>query len=174
MTKKQDIFNKEFKPYYDLYLNRVSSKTKLFEALEQQNELIDFFNAIPAEKHEFRYEPEKWTPKQILQHLIDTERIFMNRALRFAREDFTELPGYDENHYAEHCFSNQRSIYDLLEEYKIVRSSSIYLYKSFDDQVLNNIGQASGGPFSVRVIPFILCGHQKHHIHIIKERYLKN
>ncbi|MBZ9778210.1 DinB family protein [Psychroflexus sp. CAK8W] len=174
MTSKQDISNKEYKPYYDLYLNRVSSKTTLFEALEQQSELIDFFNAIPLNKHEFRYEPEKWTPKQILQHLIDTERIFVNRALRFAREDFTELPGYDENHYAEQCFSNQRSIKDLLEEYEVVRSSSIFLYKSFADQVLTNTGQASGGPFSVRVIPFILCGHQKHHIHIIKERYLKN
>ncbi|MFD0932951.1 DinB family protein [Psychroflexus salinarum] len=174
MTKKGNISVKEYQPYYDLYLNRVSSKTTLFEALEQQNELIDFFNSISAEKHEFRYEPEKWTPKQILQHLIDTERIFTNRALRFAREDFTELPGYDENDYAEHCFSNQRSIEDLLEEYKVVRSSSIFLYKSFDNQVLTNIGQASGGPFSVRVIPFILCGHQKHHIHIIKERYLNN
>lgn len=172
MTTKVNILPKEFKSYYELYLNRVSSTTELFEALQQQNELINFFNSIPKEKHEFRYAPEKWTPKQILQHLIDTERIFMNRALRFAREDFTELPGYDENHYAEHCFSNKRSIEDMLEEYEVVRSSSIYLFKSFDERVLTNVGKASGGAFSVRVIPFIVCGHQKHHIHIIKERYL--
>lgn len=172
MTTKADIISKEFKPYYELYLDRVSSDTELFEAFEQKEELIQFFNTIPKEKYEFRYAPDKWTPKQILQHLIDTERIFMNRALRFAREDFTELPGYDENHYAEHCFSNKRSIGDMLEEFKIVRSSSISLFKSFDDRILTNIGKASGGAFSVRVIPFILCGHQKHHIHIIKERYL--
>lgn len=172
MTRKSDITSKEYKPYYELYLNRVSSTTSLFEALEQQSELIDFFNSIPEDKHEFRYLPEKWTPKQILQHLIDTERIFVNRALRFAREDYTLLPGYDENRYAEYCNSNKRSFSDLLEEYDIVRNSSILLYKSFDDRVLKNIGQASGGPFSVRVIPFILCGHQKHHIHIIEERYL--
>lgn len=172
MTIKTDISSTEFKPYYELYLNRVSSTTELFEALEQKDELVDFFNSIPKEKQEFRYAPEKWTPKQILQHLIDTERIFTNRALRFAREDFTELPGYDENHYAEHCFSNNRSIEDLLEEYKVVRTSSIHLFKSFEESVLTLIGQASGGAFSVRVIPFILCGHQKHHIHIIKERYL--
>lgn len=172
MITKADILSKEFKAYYELYLNRVSSNTKLFEALEQQEELIQFFQSIPEDKQEYRYAPDKWTPKQILQHLIDTERIFMNRALRFAREDFTELPGYDENYYAEHCFSNKRSIEDMLEEYKVVRTSSIYLYKSFDGRVLLNVGKASGGSFSVRVIPFILCGHQKHHIHIIKERYL--
>lgn len=171
-TKKADILSREFKSYYEVYLDRVSSSTKLFEALNQQEELIQFFKSIPEEKHDFRYAPEKWTPRQILQHLIDTERIFMNRALRFAREDFTELPGYDENYYAEHCLSNKRSVDDMLEEYKVVRQSSIHLYKSFDERVLLNVGIASGGPFSVRVIPFIVCGHQKHHIHIIKERYL--
>jgi hypothetical protein len=174
MIVKSDVTSKEYKPYYDLYLSRVSASTELFQALEQQEELIQFFNSIPEDKHEFRYASGKWTPKQILQHLIDTERIFVNRALRFARADFTELPGYDENHYAEHCFSNHRSLKDLLEEFKAVRTSSIYLYKSFNEEVLTHIGQASGGPFSVRVIPFILCGHQKHHIHVIKERYLNS
>lgn len=169
---KAEITPKEFKEYYKLYLDRVPSTTTLFEALEQQDELIRFFKSIPKEKHDFRYAPEKWTPRQILQHLLDTERIFMNRALRFAREDYTELPGYDENHYAEHCYSNSRTIADMLEEYKVVRQSSIHLYKSFDARVLLNVGIASGGPFSVRVIPFIVSGHQKHHIHIIKERYL--
>lgn len=172
MIIKSDITSKEFKDYYSLYLDRVPANTELFEALEQKEELISFFKSIPKDKHEFRYAPEKWTPKQILQHLIDTERVFMNRALCFAREDSTELPGYDENHYAEHCFSNKRTIEDMLEEYKVLRTSSMYLYKSFDDKVLTNIGKASGGYFSVRVIPFILCGHQKHHINIIKERYL--
>lgn len=169
---KADITTDEFKSYYKVYLDRVSQDTSLFEALEQQHELIGFFNSIPLEKHDFIYAPKKWTPRQILQHLIDTERIFMNRALRFAREDFTELPGYDEKYYAEHCFSNKRSVEGMLEEYKAVRNSSIYLYKSFDERALINVGKASGGKFSVRVIPFILCGHQKHHIHIIKERYL--
>lgn len=169
---KSDISSKEYKPYYDVYLNRVSATTELFEALEQKNELIHFFSSIPRDKLEFRYAPNKWTPKQILQHLIDTERIFVIRALRFARADYTELPGFDENHYAEHCFSNTRSIEELLEDFEAVRTATIQLYKSFADAVLTNVGIASGGYFSVRVIPFILCGHQKHHIHIIKERYL--
>jgi hypothetical protein len=171
-TLKSHLKSNEYKAYYELYLDRVSPEVELFEALEQQDELVSFFEALPQDKHEFRYAQNKWTPKQILQHLIDTERIFINRALRFARADFTELPGYDENHYAEHCFSNQQSIDELLEEFKAVRASSIYLFKSFNDQVLTHIGEASGGPFSVRSVPFILCGHQKHHIAIIKERYL--
>ncbi|AFU67474.1 hypothetical protein P700755_000451 [Psychroflexus torquis ATCC 700755] len=169
---KAEIYQTEYKPYYDLYLQRVSSETNLLEALDQKEELINFFNTIPKNKLGFRYAPNKWTPKQILQHLIDTERIFMNRALRFARKDFTELPSYDENDYAEHCFSNHRTLEDLVEEFQALRISSIYLFKSFENEMLTNIGQASGGPFSVRVLPFILCGHQKHHIHIIKERYL--
>jgi hypothetical protein len=169
---KSDIKKDEFKPYYDLYLSRVSEDTELFEALEQKDELIHFFEALPEHLHEFRYATGKWTPKQILQHLIDTERIFVNRALRFAREDYTELPGYDENHYADHCNSNQRTIQELLREFNIVRSSSILLYQSFSETAFTNIGQASGGPFSVRAIPFILCGHQRHHLNIIQQRYL--
>jgi uncharacterized damage-inducible protein DinB len=169
---KAEISSGEYKPYYDLYLQRVSSETTLIEALDQKEELINFFNTIPKDKLDYRYAPNKWTPKQVLQHLIDTERIFMNRALRFARKDFTDLPGYDENHYAEHCFSNKRTIDGLLEEFQALRISSIFLFKSFENEMLTNIGKASGGPFSVRVSPFILCGHQRHHIHIIKERYL--
>lgn len=172
MVRKSDISSEEYKSYYDLYLDRVSPETELFEALEQQQELIHFFKSIPEDKYESRYAPDKWTPKQILQHLMDTERIFMNRALRFARADFTELPGYDENHYAEYCFSNSRKLEDMLEEFKTLRASSIHLFKSFADEVFTHTGKASGGPFSVRVMPFIICGHQKHHIHIIKERYL--
>jgi uncharacterized damage-inducible protein DinB len=158
---KAEIYQTEYKPYYDLYLQRVPLETTLLEALDQKEELINFFNTLPKNKLGFRYAPNKWTPKQILQHLIDTERIFMNRALSF-----------DENDYAEHCFSNHRTLEDLLEEFQALRISSIYLFKSFENEMLTNIGQASGGPFSVRVLPFILCGHQKHHIHIIKERYL--
>ena len=169
---KAEISLGEYKPYYDLYLQRVLSETTLLEALDQKEELINFFNAIPKDKLDYRYATNKWTPKQVLQHLIDTERIFMNRALRFARKDFTELPGYDEDHYAEHCFSNNRTIDALLEEFQALRMSSIFLFKSFENEMLTNIGQASGGTFSVRVLPFILCGHQKHHIQIIKERYL--
>ena len=169
---KSDITSGEYKSYYEKYLNRVESNTELFQALEEKSELADFFLALPLKKHDFSYADGKWTPKQILQHLLDTERIFSNRALRFSRFDFTELPGYDENHYAEHCFSKQRSITDLVEEFEVLRSSTISLFRSFLPEVYANTGQASGGPLSVRSIPFILTGHQKHHIHIIQERYL--
>ena len=171
---KSDIKSKEYQSYYDLYLSQVSDDIELFEALDQHEELIDFFRSIPVQKLEYRYADKKWTPLQILQHLIDTERIFVNRALRFARADFTELPGYDENHYAEYCSVEHRNLEDLLEEFKALRTSTRLLYKSFVENVFTNTGQASGGPFSVRVIPFIMCGHQKHHIQIIKERYLNS
>jgi len=103
VVTKAEIYEREYKPYYDLYLQRVPSETNLLDALDQKEELI-IFQYDSENKLDFRYTPNKWTPIQIFQHLIDTERIFMNRALRFARKDFTELPGYDENDYAEHCF----------------------------------------------------------------------
>ena len=172
ILKKSDIHSDEYKSYYDTYLKLVSDGTSLDSALESYSLLIRFFEMLPENKLLHRYQPEKWTPKQIFQHLIDTERIFSYRALRFARNDFSELSGFDENEYAENCNANDRSLKSLTEEYKNLRLSNISMYESFSDEKLKNKGQASGGYFSVRVIPFILNGHEKHHMNIIESRYL--
>ena len=106
-----------------------------------------------------------------MQHIIDSERIFAYRALRFARFDTINLPGYDENDYADVANANSRTIEDLIEEYKIVKLATIHLFKSFSDKMLLNIGQANNAPASVRAIGFIITGHEIHHINIIKARY---
>lgn len=107
-----------------------------------------------------------------MQHLIDAERVFAYRSLRFARKDETPLPGFDENEYVDATVANKRTLTDLLQEYKAVRLSTLYLFKSFSDEELMYSGIASNYSFTVRAIGFIAIGHQKHHQRIIVERYL--
>jgi len=103
--------------------------------------------------------------------VIDTERIFNYRALRFARNDSTELKGFDHDSYNENVEANSRNLQELLDEFKTVRASSISLYKSFSEEVLLRKGSASGNIISVRAIGFLISGHQKHHLKIFEERY---
>lgn len=118
------------------------------------------------------YAPGKWTIKEMIQHLIDTERVFAYRVLRFARKDTTELPGFDENLYASNCDVSGRKLADLLEEYQILRLSNIYLFKRLTDDDLCILGSANSNKISIGSIGYVLIGHAIHHHNIIKERYL--
>jgi uncharacterized damage-inducible protein DinB len=165
----------EYAPFYANYINQVPKENELLEELESTlHALINFVDKIPSDKFDYRYAEGKWTLKDILQHLIDTERIFVYRALRIARKDQTPLPGFDENRYVDFAYANQREVNDLMEEFKIVRQSTIHLFRTFTDEQLSFMGTASEKPVSVRAIGFIICGHQKHHLNIFKERYLVN
>ena len=163
----------EYAPFYANYLNQVSKDTTIIEELELSLEqLIQFVPSIPLDKIEYRYAEGKWTIKDILQHLIDTERIFAYRALRITRKDQTPLPGFEENDYADNAFANQRELNDLIDEFKVVRQSTIHLFRTFTDEQLAFLGTASDKLISVRAIGYIISGHQKHHINVFKERYL--
>lgn len=165
--------NNEYSEYYGYYIS-LNTSDNLIQNLENQlDATCDFFKSLPKDKLEYQYEVGKWTPKDILQHIIDTERIFAYRALRFARFDTINLPGYEENDYADVANANGRTIEDLIEEYKIVKQATIHLFKSFSEKMLLNIGQANNAPVSVRALGFIISGHEIHHINIIKVRYLK-
>jgi hypothetical protein len=118
------------------------------------------------------YEPGKWTVNELIQHLIDTERIFINRALRFVREDDTVLPGYDHNAYVPVSNANSQSIEALLEEYQAVRKSTELFYRPLTDKQLLNTGIASGSEISVLSIGYVMIGHPTHHFNVIMERYL--
>jgi hypothetical protein len=124
------------------------------------------------DKFDFRYAEGKWTIKEIIQHVIDTERIFSYRALRISRNDKTPLPGFDENEYVINTDANNRHLQSLLTELSLVRQSTIALFKSFTPMQLERLGVASNNDISVRAIGFILIGHQKHHQKIFMERYL--
>ena len=163
----------EYASYYEAYINQVSDEYTLTEELEiSVHRLIKFVQEIPLDKFDYRYEEGKWTIKDILQHLIDAERIFSYRALRFARNDKTALASFEENIYAEEANANKRSIMDLLTELAVVRQATLSLFKTFAQEELMRTGIASGNPMSVRALGFVIIGHQNHHQQIFKERYL--
>lgn len=166
------LFENEYASYFKTYI-LASGNGELIEELEIcVHDFIKFIQNIPLEKFDYRYAAGKWTIKEIIQHLIDAERIFSYRALRFSRNDQTNLPGFDENSFVENTNSNSRSLQELLTELAIVRQATISLFKSFSEAQLVRTGVASDNLISVRAIGFIIIGHQKHHQKIFQERYL--
>ena len=171
--KPTDLQPDEFPAYFATYLNQVSDEYTLIEELEiSVHRFIKFVQNIPLDKFDYRYAEGKWTIKDIIQHIIDSERVFAYRALRFARNDKTDLPGFEENDYANEATANQRSIMELLTELSAVRHSSLLLFKSFTETQLLNKGTANNNEMSVRALGFIMIGHQNHHQQIFQERYL--
>ncbi len=164
----------EFNPYFAIYIEpAVTRNLDIVPLLEQGfKETNDFFNNIPAHKECYAYAEQKWTIREILQHLIDTERIFSYRALCIARNDKTNLPGFDENDFARNSKANKRTMPELTEEFKAVRHATLSLFKSFETEDWTKAGMAGNSEISVRAIGFILAGHAIHHERIIKERYL--
>jgi uncharacterized damage-inducible protein DinB len=158
--------------FFHNYINQVP-EDDLHESFRIQTPaLFEFLETIPADKHNYRYAEEKWTIKEVIQHMIDAERIFAYRALRFARKDNTPLPGFDENEYTRHSKAGDRKWSDLIEEFKIVRKSSEYLYSSFDKEQLESEGVSNNNPNYVLGMAFITIGHTLHHKNILQERYL--
>ncbi|WP_034058995.1 DinB family protein [Lacinutrix jangbogonensis] len=169
-----DLNKGEYLPYFQPYINKIGDLILLDGLVEGLEQTMRFFQSIPVDKLEYSYEANKWTIKEIINHLMDSERVFAYRALRFARKDKTPVAGFEENHYALESSANNRTIEDLLEEYALVRQATIALYKTFgsDSDILKRTGVAGGGDVSVRAIGFLIAGHEKHHCEIIRERYL--
>ena len=130
-----------------------------------------FFNSISEEQSLYKYAEGKWTVKEILQHVIDTERVFCYRALAIARKEIATLPSFDERKYAANSLANQRSWKELTEEFKAVRQSSVLLYYSFTNESLERSGKVSDYQMTVLAIGFTIAGHVEHHMNIIRERY---
>jgi len=121
----------------------------------------------------YAYTDGKWSVAEVLVHLMDTERIFQYRALRFARNDKTELKGFEQDDYIPESEANGRDKEDVLREFLAIRNSSIALFKSFHEEQLKRSGKANGATMSVRALGCIICGHQAHHFNILKQRYLQ-
>ena len=121
---------------------------------------------------DYVYAPGKWTPKDIVQHLIDTERIMAYRALRFARFDSTSLPGFEEDDFARSARASRRTIADLYAEFGAVRQASLSLFRSFSEEMLEGTGVCAGQTLSVLALGFVLVGHPIHHANVVRERYL--
>ena len=162
----------EYSEFVATYIKALDD-VHLVEELEiSLHDFIKFVQNIPMDKFDYRYAEGKWTIKDIIQHIIDTERIFGYRALRISRNDKTPLPGFDENEYVENTNANNRGLQELLTEFSAVRHSNLLLFKSFSEEQLTRMGIASEDEVSVRALGFLIIGHLKHHQRIFKERYL--
>ena len=168
------ILENEYASYFEQYIKLVPVKEKsiINYLKDSQKEFEIILRTLPKEKGNYAYAEGKWTLKELIQHIIDTERIFCYRALCFARNDKTELPGFDQDIFVNNDNANDRAYFDLLDEMNTLRKSTIQLYNSFSDEALLRIGVASGNEISVRALGYLFSGHQIHHLNVVKERYL--
>lgn len=162
----------EFNSYYAPYINLVESKDIIVSLEKSFEETLSFYSSIPEDKWLYSYAEGKWTINEVVQHLLDTERVFAYRALCFSRKDIIELPGFDQDEYLINSNANSRSKESIIEEYESVRNATITLFKSFSEEMLIQIGLASNSPLSVRAAGYIIIGHEKHHCNVIKDNYL--
>lgn len=168
----KNILDSAYSAYFATYINHVQNDDCILAMEENLNDFIVFIENISTEKYNYKYQENKWTIKDIVRHIIDAERIFAYRALRFARFDRTPLPGFEENDYAANVNTMTIEMTDLLQEFILVRKSTIKLFESFSEEMLSAKGIASENEISVLSVGFIISGHVIHHQNVIKERYL--
>lgn len=161
----------EYNPYYYEYIRRVPPGDVLTIMQAQLADTCTYLSGLSKEQVSFRPAPGEWTIKQIIGHLIDSERIFSYRALRFARRDPSPLLGMEPNPYVENAHFDQQSLSDLLEEFSVVRRASILLFQGFSIDDLLQVGVASNNPISVRALIYICAGHEHHHLESIRTVY---
>jgi len=162
----------EFNSYYTPYINLVEDKDIVVSLQQNFEETLSFYRSISDVKWQFSYADGKWIIKEVVQHLLDTERVFAYRALCFSRKDKVKLPGFDQDEYLINSNASSRSKENIIEEYESIRNATITLFKSFSDEMLMQIGVASNNPLSVRAAGYIIVGHEKHHCNVIKNKYL--
>ncbi len=166
------ILKTEYHHFYQPYLNQVDLNSTIIDNLQDSlNAVFNLLGNLPEEKINYRYAPNKWSIKQLVQHIIDTERVFSYRALAISRKDKTNLPGFDENEYVANT-NNNTNFTDLLKEFSLLRKSNIAMFKNFTPEILEQTGNANDAKISVRAIGYIMSGHVLHHLQIIEERYL--
>ncbi|HTD41630.1 MAG TPA: DinB family protein [Mucilaginibacter sp.] len=161
----------EYPAFAERYVASVPG-TDVLELLEESKDATyNLFSNMSEEKAMYAYAENKWTLKQVLGHMIDTERIFAYRALCFSRNNI-ELPGFDQDVYVNNTDFNSRTIQSLANEFKVTRESNLYLYRSFSEEQLLRGGKASGHPVTVRGLVYMTAGHEQYHLKLINERYL--
>lgn len=162
----------EYPSFYKNYVDNVKTDNIIKELRDQVIDIQAIISEIPEEKEEYRYAEGKWTIKEIIGHIIDTERVLGYRAMRFARKDKTPLPGYDENQFVANANFNKQTLYSLGHEFAIVREANLALFKVWDEEALSQVGVANGLDVSVRAMLYMIAGHAIHHMNVIKTKYL--
>lgn len=169
--RSADLPVSEYNPYYHTYILALGDVNLMDSLKEGLGDFSSFMQGLPEEKLNYSYREGKWTLAEVLMHIIDAERVFQYRALRFGRNDNTPLAGFDQDVYVPQSNASRKTKKEILDEYQAVRNGTISLFKSFDDDALKRIGTASDSKMSTRAMGFIICGHQAHHLKIIRERY---
>ncbi|MEO8763657.1 MAG: DinB family protein [Ginsengibacter sp.] len=163
----------EIPSFYQPYIDCVPDDGNLIEhLLDIQSETHEFISGIPEERLDYRYANDKWTIKDIILHLADCERVIIYRAMRIARADKTNLPAFDENLFVTNAHASDRKIDNILNELSAFRSATIVFIENLDDELLDRMGTANGYPLSARLLVNHIYGHHRHHLNIIRERYL--
>ncbi len=161
----------EYAPYYEQYVSLVRGGD-IFTVLEGQTGSVRrTLSAMPEDRAGFRYGPGKWTVREVLGHCIDAERVFGYRALAFARGETAPLPAFSENEYALQSGHDGVPLAELLDEFASVRAATLHLLRHLPEEAWRRTGIASGKPVSVRALAFIMAGHVRHHMGILRERY---
>jgi hypothetical protein len=162
----------DYPPFYETYVKLVQ-EDDLIKALQVSlEEIHKNLESIPADKMDWAYAEAKWTVRELLQHMIDAERVFAYRAQAFARGEQQNLPGFDENEYAKMANVTARNISEMKEELTALRRSVYFMFKGLTEQDIQRTGIANKNPVTVNALGYIIIGHVRHHFNIIKERYL--
>ncbi len=162
----------EFIPYYGMYIDKVPDGDIVETLRSQVPETLALIRSIPEADGDKRYAPDKWSIREVVGHVIDAERIFVYRALRFARADSTPVPGFDENTYAKNAPYPHVSLADIASELQHVRAATVHFFANLEEQAFSLRGSANGAEISVRALAYILAGHEIHHVGVLRTRYL--
>ncbi|MGI8949965.1 MAG: DinB family protein [Chitinophagaceae bacterium] len=164
--------NGEFAPYFQRYIDYVKADSLSEAIANYEDDIHSFYNQLPDEKANYFYDEGKWTVKELLQHVIDAERVFSYRVLWIARKDTAPLPSFDEKNFAKNSFANTRTLNSLKEEFNAEHKSTLLLLKSFNEEQLQQKGIAGEKEISVNALGFIIYGHLLHHKKVLLEKYL--
>jgi len=162
----------EYPSYYNQYIDLVKGENVIKELQDQIVSMQVFLATVPENQEDFSYAPGKWTLKEVIGHIIDTERIMAYRVLRFARGDNKVLQGFEEDEYVKAANFHKRTLYDLAHEFGLVRESNLCLFKTLDEGALSRRGMANDKEISVRALIHTIAGHTTHHLNVVRTKYL--
>lgn len=163
----------EFLPYAAAYIDQLPDDGNVLEHLHSNMmTVLDLIASLPPEKLAYRYAPGKWTIKDIIQHITDTERVFAYRAMCVARNDQSSFPGFEQDDYVAAANANDRSMESIMHEYEATRKASLALLHSFTEADTLKMGTANNNPISVRAIIYQIAGHELHHLNVMRDKYL--
>ena len=162
----------DYAPYYENYINLIQGEDILKILNDQSKKTQDVLNSFSEHKGNYRYADGKWTVKEVVGHLLDTERVFAYRALCIARGEKKSLPGFDQNDYVKEGNFNSRELFELNYEFRLLRESNLLMFRSLTPEMLKKRGFASETSVTVLAILFMIAGHEKHHMNVLRDKYL--